>query len=82
MDHFCIIKDYVEFERNFSNIYPSELQLKEENVSTSEALFLELSIIIGNNKLNSMIRETHSLALSFVCLISTKAFHQIFTMHL
>ena len=49
IDNLCVISDHLEFDRNFKNIYPTELQLKKENISTSEASFLDLSIIIENN---------------------------------
>ena len=46
IEDLCTIKDHLKFDRNFKNIYPSKLQLKKGNISTSEALFLELCIII------------------------------------
>ena len=35
------MNDHLELERNFKNTYPSELQLKKENISTSEASILD-----------------------------------------
>ena len=54
-DHSCAISDHPEFERNFQNMYYSESQLKKENVSNSEASFLELSIIIENNQFKTQL---------------------------
>ena len=44
------MNSHLELNRNFKNICPPELQLKKENISTSGASFLDLSIIIENNK--------------------------------
>lgn len=44
-DNLCAINDNLGFDRN---IYTSELQLKKEKNSTSEASFLVLAIIIEN----------------------------------
>ena len=41
IEKLCAINSHLEFDRNFQNIYPSELQLRKENISTSEALFLD-----------------------------------------
>ena len=49
IDDLCAMNNHLELNRNFKNICPPELQLKKENVSTSEASFLDLSIIIENN---------------------------------
>ena len=39
IDDLCAINDHLEFDRNFKNTFPSELQIKKENISTSEASF-------------------------------------------
>lgn len=39
------INDHLEFDRNFKNIYILEPQLKKEKKLTSEASFLDFSII-------------------------------------
>ena len=83
IDDLCVINDHLEFDRNFKNIYSSELRLNKENISTSEASFLDLSIITEKNlRLSPMIREMHSLFLLFVCHIWTVILHQMFTLHL
>ena len=48
IDKLCATKNHLEFDRNFKNIYLSELQLKNEKMSTSAVLFLDSSIIIEN----------------------------------
>ena len=55
IDDICTINDHLEFDRNFKNIHRSELQLKKENISTSEASFLDLSIIIQNKEFNTQL---------------------------
>ena len=54
MFHFiadlCAINNHLESDRCYKDIYPTELPLKKENISTSEASFLDLSIIIENEK--------------------------------
>ena len=42
--------DGKEFESNYSNIYPEELQLGKENTHKHEAGFLDLNIKIKNGK--------------------------------
>ena len=39
-----------EFESNYSNIYPEELQLGKENTDKHEASFLDLNIKIKDGK--------------------------------
>ena len=41
-----MINDNVEFDKNYKDIYPSELELKKESISNSEPSFLDLSIKI------------------------------------
>ena len=38
------LNDGGEFETNYSNIYPEELQLRKENTDKHEASFLDLNI--------------------------------------
>ena len=37
---------YIYIYISFENIYPSELKLKKENISTSETVYFDLSIMI------------------------------------
>ena len=46
-DDLCVD---LEFDRDFKNIYLSQLQLEKENISTSEASHIDLSIITENKK--------------------------------
>ena len=50
IDDLSAINDGGDFENNFKDIYPEELQLGKENQNSSEASFLDLSIQIHNNK--------------------------------
>ena len=53
----CVIKDNLEFDRNFSRIYSSELPLKKEIISTSKGSFLDLSIINKNKKFKTQFYD-------------------------
>ena len=44
IDGLNSINDGGEFESNYSNIYPEELQLSKENTDKHEASFLDLNI--------------------------------------
>ena len=48
IDDLCTISSHLEFDKNLENIYPLQLLLKKENILTSKALFLDLSIKIEN----------------------------------
>ena len=45
-----VINNHLEFNRNFKNIYLSELQLKKEEILTSEVSGLDFYIIVENKK--------------------------------
>ena len=51
-----------DFERNFHEIYSSELELKKKNLGYLEGEFLDLMITIKDKKLctSSLIRGTHA----------------------
>ena len=55
IDDLCAINDSFEFRKNFKNIYPPELELKEENTSPTQASFLDLSISIVDNKFHTSL---------------------------
>ena len=48
------INDGGEFESNYSNIYPEELQLGKENTDKHEASFLDLNNKIKDGKFWSL----------------------------
>ena len=50
IDDLNSINDGGEFESNYSNIYPEELQLGKENIVEHEASFLDLNIKIEDRK--------------------------------
>ena len=50
IDDLNSINDGGEFESNYSNIYPEELQLGKENTDKHEASFLDLNIKIKDRK--------------------------------
>ena len=56
------LNDCGDFERNFHEIYSSELELKKKNLGYLEGEFLDLMITIKDKKLStsSLIRETHA----------------------
>lgn len=56
------LNDCGDFERNFHEIYSSELELKKKNLGYLEGEFLDLTITIKDKKLctSSLIRGTHA----------------------
>ena len=40
--------DHLQFDRNFTNMSPSDSKLKKENISTSEEPFLDLFSVTEN----------------------------------
>ena len=69
IDDCCTIKDYLKLERNFKNIYPLELQLKKENISASEAVFLDFFMIIEKKKIKTQLYDKRgAFPFSIVCL--------------
>ena len=56
------LNDCGDFERNFHEIYSSELELKKKNLGYLEGEFLDLMITIKDKKLctSSLIRGTHA----------------------
>ena len=57
LDNLSAINDHLEFDRNFKNMYPSELKFKKENTRTSEAPFLVLLIVIENKKFKAQLYD-------------------------
>ena len=56
------LNDCGDFERNFHEIYSSELELKKKNLGYLEGELLDLMITIKDKKLctSSLIRGTHA----------------------
>ena len=56
------LNDCGDFERNFHEIYSSELELKKKNLGYLEGEFLDFMITIKDKKLctSSLIRGTHA----------------------
>ena len=57
INDLCAINDHLEFDRNFKNIYPSGIKLKKKGISTSQASFLNLSIMIENKKCKTKLYD-------------------------
>ena len=55
--NLCATNDHLEFDRNLKNIYPSVLLLKKENISTSKASVLDLSIIVEYKKFKTQLYD-------------------------
>ena len=51
------INDGDEFEKYYSEIYPSELELKKENFINTESSFLELSISISDHSFHTKLYD-------------------------
>ena len=85
IDALWSISNLREFDRNFKNIHPSELQLKKENILTSEASFLDLSIITENKKFKTQLCDKrNTFSFSIVCMphLDRNMPLNIFTIHL
>ena len=50
IDDLLSLNDGSTFEKHYMDIYSTELELKEENISNSCASFLDLYIYIENGK--------------------------------
>ena len=57
IDDLLAINDGGEFEKHYSEIYPSELELKKENVINTETSFLELSISISDHSFHTKLYD-------------------------
>jgi len=55
IDDLCALNDNNEFENNFKQIYPEELELKKKNVDPHEASFLDLKIKINNRSFSTKL---------------------------
>ena len=69
---------------NLNNIYHLELQPENENTTTSEASFLDFSIIIKNEKINIELSDERDVFPFLLSLfyIWPLTFHQILNFHL
>ena len=57
IDDLITINDMGEFNNFFRDIYPSELDLKKENIDNSNASFLDLAIEIKDNKFSTKLYD-------------------------
>ena len=70
IDDLNCMNDGGEFESNFSNIYPQELQLVKENTDKHEASFLDLNIKIKDGKFHfSLFDKRDSFPFSIVRML-------------
>ena len=79
IDDLNSINDGGEFESNYSNIYPEELQLGKENTDKHETSFLDLNIKIEDGKFQSGLfdkRDSFLFSLS-ECQISQVIYHLV-----
>ena len=67
--NFCVINDHLEFDRNFKNKYPSELQIEMENISTFKPSFLGLSITIENKKFKTQLHHRSFFYCSYATFV-------------
>ena len=51
-------------------IYTSEQELKKENMTTSEALFLALLTVIENTKIKNTLYQKRAFRFSIVCMLN------------
>ena len=65
----CTAKDHLKFDKTYKSIYSSDLRFKKENISTSMAAFLDLSIVIENSKFKTQLcGKRDSFPFSIVCM--------------
>ena len=57
IDDLLAINDGDEFERYYSDIYPSELELKKENATNTETNFLELNIRLVSHSFHTKLYD-------------------------
>ena len=57
IDDLVAINDGLEFSKSYSEIYPTELELKRENANTNYASFLDLDINVIDNKLETKLYD-------------------------
>ena len=55
IDDLLSLNDGSTFEKHYKDIYPTELELKKENNSSSCASFLDLYIYIGNGEFHTRL---------------------------
>ena len=79
IDDLNSINDGGEFESNYSNVYPEELQLGKENTDKHEASLLDLNIKIkdGSFILVSLTKEIHFLFPLSECQTSQLMYHVV-----
>ena len=67
IDKLCAINDRLEFNTSYKNIYPLDLERKNESRSTSEASCFDLSIISENKKIKpKLFDKRHVFLFSMV----------------
>ena len=57
IDDLLAINDNGEFERNYLNIYPSELELKKENTTNDTASFLDFQLTIQEGNISTQLYD-------------------------
>ena len=57
IDDLVAINGGLEFSKSYSEIYPTELELKRENANTDYASFLDLEIHVIDNKLETKLYD-------------------------
>ena len=55
IDDLLAINDNGEFEKNYAEIYPPELELKKENDNKDRASFLDFQLTIINNNITTQL---------------------------
>ena len=63
IDDLLAINDNGEFEKNYLNIYPPELQLKKENCNNNTASFLDFQLFINDGSISTHLfdkRDSYS----------------------
>ena len=72
IDDLLSINDGGEFEKNFSQIYPPELELKKENTINTKTSFLELDITISDNQFYTKLYDKRDAFGFHICRLPFK----------
>ena len=81
IDDLLSINDGNEFEKNIHDIYPEELELKRENLTDSEASFLDLYLKINDGQIEIKLydkRDSYSFPIVRLPYKSSNLPHKMF----
>ena len=72
IDDLIALNDGSEFEKHFAQIYPTELELKKENITSDETSFLELKINISDRCFHTKLYDKRNAFGFHICRLPFK----------